>query len=355
MSSAAEKAKRRERDARRRARGDNPYELFVLPVSTYREAALFLRRPFNPEAVRFRVWEAWAAEESKTLTHATVVPYIDARTAMARLNLVCPDIWHEEPVSREGGHLWCALTITEPGRGTDDGGWTHERVITRRDIGDTYNGKGLVSDAFKRAAVHFGVGESLYAVPTIEIDTGNDTDARGPLLREWAEWQDGKLKDTLELTRAGEEYARDIYRRWLLAYGIAAFGRPLDHGNLTAESETPITGPPTPTAAKRKAPDRPTARMVGERAGVPSDTITPDATPEDKLEVLLKVKGDGDQARILRAACNGMMTRRGADAAFRLDELLKAGQDRDGPDAGLKKLLHRWDNVPDADVGTSEP
>lgn len=319
-----------------------------LPAHYYEAAAPRLRQPFAPEAVQFRVWEAWAGDGGTSLTHAHVVPYVDARAVIARLNVVCPMLWAEVPPNNVNSGA-SVIAMRRYSEGEDEG------VITHWDIGEGA-GKALRSDALKRAAVHFGVGESLYAVPTIELTTTDPIDQdddEGPLLREWAEWVDGKLKPTLRLTRAGENYCRDIYRRWLLAHGIAAFGRPLDHGNLTAPSEMPITGPPMPVAAKRKTtPDKATRYPMP--AQIPTDTITPDATPEDKLEVLLSVKEDGlqPQRRAIAATIQAHWPDRGA--AFILKEIQGAEKDREGARAGLDRKLLALANVTN-DIGTSEP
>lgn len=93
------------------------------------------------------------------------VPYIDARTAAALLDeWVGPENWSDEyqPVSGVDGKpaMWCVLSV----RFGDD--W-----VSKRDVGVASNFeamKGLVSDAFKRAAcVKWGVGRNVYDLPTI--------------------------------------------------------------------------------------------------------------------------------------------------------------------------------------------
>jgi hypothetical protein len=183
------------------------------PVDTFREAYPLLRRPFTPAAIRFKVQATWS-------NGALIVAYIDARLASGRLNHVIPHKWSStfEPVQ---GGLLCRLTV--------DG-------ITREDIGSDYTGKGLYSDALKRAAVHFGVAESLYVLPKMTLNEGN-------LLRK----KKVKGKDTMILTPAGESHLRGVYEHWLEAVGRQAFGEPLDHGDVIHEE--PVTeDAPEPTA-----------------------------------------------------------------------------------------------------------
>lgn len=181
------------------------------PLDSYREAARHLRRPFTPEAIKFKVQATWGkvgnqGEEAKQPTTALVVCYIDARLVVERLNLLVPHLWSDpvyEPVGAGKG-LVCRLTV--------DG-------ITRQDVGEGV-GKALYSDAFKRAAVKFGIGVSCYAIPKMIVKG----DEKVRLRKTKQGW-------TLELTSDGEAQVRAVYAQWLGARGTAAFGDPLDHGD----------------------------------------------------------------------------------------------------------------------------
>jgi hypothetical protein len=175
-----------------------------LPADNFREAAPFLRRPFTPQAVKFKVQATWPKDNPE---HALIVSYIDARLAIERLNMVCPHLWADEYEPTQTGLMWCHLTV--------DG-------ITRRDVGEGV-GKALVSDALKRAAVHFGIGVSLYAIPKTVLKLEESTKlvkrvqtAKGP---------------SLQITPRGEARCRELYAGWLKSAGTAAFGDPLDHGD----------------------------------------------------------------------------------------------------------------------------
>jgi hypothetical protein len=188
------------------------------PRDSYKDAARDFRRPFTQAAVKFKVQATWPKE---TPHSGLCVAYIDARLAVERLNLLVPHLWSDayRPVGQ--GQMWCDLTI--------DG-------ITRSDVGEGV-GKGLVSDALKRAAVHFGIGVSLYAIPKmiLELQTGAlkpKRTSKGP---------------SLDLTPRGEAQLRSMYGLWLESHGKQAFGEPLDHGDVEGaagdheDGEEPVT------------------------------------------------------------------------------------------------------------------
>lgn len=178
---------------------DGPSDPPAYPVTRLRDAIPFLRRPFTPNAVKFKVQATWD-------NGGLVVAYIDARLVIDRLNMICPDLWDDKDgyVPLGTTHMICRLTI--------DG-------TTRQDVGEG-RGKGLYSDALKRAAVKFGIGVSLYAIPKMVLSDadGLERKTRGG-------------KTTVTLTAKGEKKVRDLYEAWLKDTGIALFGEPLDHGD----------------------------------------------------------------------------------------------------------------------------
>jgi hypothetical protein len=211
-------------------------------VDSYKEAAPFLRRPFTPEAVRFKVQATWDGG-------ALVVAYIDARLVFERLNMVCPHLWADAYEPTPSGLMWCHLTI--------DG-------ITRRDVGEGEK-KGLVSDALKRAAVHFGIGVSLYAIPKMRVYVNNqhlEVDGR----------------DKYKLTPKGEAHCRSIYAGWLDSVGRNAFGEPLDHGDSAeaigdmddqgAQVSAGVQPPASSNAEERPRDTIPAARAAAIEASI---------------------------------------------------------------------------------------
>jgi hypothetical protein len=178
-------------------------------VDSLREAAPHLRRPFSPEAIKFKVQTVFSGASG-----CLVVAYIDARLAIERLNAVCPGLWRAEYRPLEGTKLaWCDLTV--------DG-------VTRSDVGEGQGRtpgqqtKAMVSDSLKRAAVHFGVGVSVYALPQIVLKRE----------QKHVEARKGQKGETLVLTEHGHTKLREGYAKWLAEHGEARFGPALDHGDV---------------------------------------------------------------------------------------------------------------------------
>lgn len=206
----------------------------AFPLDSFKDAAIVLRRPFTPAAVKFKVQATFG---KPTLTGGLIVGYIDARLVVERLNLIVPHLWHDayEPA---GKNLLCRLTVDN---------------ITRWDVGEGV-GKGLYSDALKRAGVKFGVGVSLYAIPKTILNV-----------------KDGHLKaykDTLMMTPAGEARARELYAGWLTAHGAKAFGDPLDHGDADGAQGDPEEAPVVPVDETLSVEDRAKLREAADSAGM---------------------------------------------------------------------------------------
>lgn len=187
-----------------------------LPVTTLAEAIPHLRRPFTPEAIRFKVQSVFKGKEGQPPSGCLIVAYIDARLASERLNRVIPGGWHAEYKMIDGSQMmWCRLTV--------DG-------VARTDVGASTKGmsKDLVSDALKRAAVQFGVGVSCYALPEIKIFMRDSRDR--------IKVQQTSKGPTILLTEYGHETLRAGYDKWLTEHGIDRFGPPLDHGDVVGST-----------------------------------------------------------------------------------------------------------------------
>lgn len=187
-----------------------------------------LRRPMTPAAVR---WKVQAALGNPADPYAAlIVPYIDQRLVTGRLLTVCPAAWYEGVPDPEhpdrpdprippfelvdwgrGGAMLCRLTVCR---------------LTHVDVGLGRDGKAMVSDALKRAAVKFGIGAFLYAVPKVQFkpDSGLIT------LRVGKDSNGNPIKRPY-LTDRGEAWLPLLYTRWLYEHGVQAFGAPLDHGD----------------------------------------------------------------------------------------------------------------------------
>lgn len=193
-------------------------EELSLPVETFKDAAPLLRRPFTSEAVKFKVQAQIPKDNPRS---GLIVCYIDARLVTDRLNTVCPQLWTDryEPVPGSNA-LACFLTV--------DG-------IPRTDVGTGGDPKSLQSDAFKRAAVKFGIGVSLYAVPQIFLNAserGEQDSSGAPTLLVKTRGN----KKVLTITDACDHFIRQQYAEWLKDVGIKAFGQPLDHGDVAGSA-----------------------------------------------------------------------------------------------------------------------
>lgn len=116
----------------------------------------------NAKKLGCKPWEA---------TKGLPLCYIDARDVMDRLDAVVgPQGWQDEYTETPSGRVICSLSVVLPvGERTTD--W-----ITKSDgAGDTgtEGEKGAISDAFKRAAVKFGIGRYLYDVKAGWVDLQN--------------------------------------------------------------------------------------------------------------------------------------------------------------------------------------
>jgi hypothetical protein len=180
----------------------------TLPAGSLNAALPHLRRPFAPEAIKFKVQSVWPkVSETKGPTGCIVVSYIDARLVVERLNAVCGSKWHAEYRGTSKDDLMlCDLTLFG---------------VTRTDVGEA-KGKGLskdlISDALKRSAVMFGVGVSVYALAQISLRL--DDPKTGGMIRVKGE---GKYR-TIVLKDEGHARLRAGYASWLEAKGVKAFG-----------------------------------------------------------------------------------------------------------------------------------
>lgn len=171
-------------------------------------------RPTTPDECRAALeepfpldWIKWKPQSvTKDNTKCMMVPYIDARCVMERLDDVFgPDGWSDEYREHNNGkNMICALTVRFPN--VQSGGYT---PVTREDTGgeseqddEGDRAKAAFSDALKRAAVKFGVGRYLYDVPKqwLPYDAKSKRSTETPKLPNWA-LPDQHTKDVKELMR----------------------------------------------------------------------------------------------------------------------------------------------------------
>ena len=136
-----------------------------------------LKQPFDPSIVHWRV----GATNAKKLgikpwkaTSGIALAYIDARDVMKRLDDVCGDSWQVEyPFD---GCCRIGLKIG------DEWLWRSNGAGETQVEGE----KGKFSDAFKRAAVLWGVGRYLYYLPNTWCNLNNGKITQPPNLPLWA-------------------------------------------------------------------------------------------------------------------------------------------------------------------------
>jgi hypothetical protein len=160
------------------------------PVSSLHGALPHLRRPFTAEAVKFKVQTAWQGG-------GMVVAYIDARLVIERLNAVAGEGWSARYEPAGQGLMWCHLDVFGTVRSDIGAGQGQGSMAT----------KATVSDALKRAAVHFGIGVSVYAMSRAVLDA--NTSPTGNQLKAKKKTIQGKEKWTAELTPGAEAWLRD--------------------------------------------------------------------------------------------------------------------------------------------------
>lgn len=127
-----------------------------------------LRRPFDPEKISWRV----GATNAKKLgvkpweaTEGALLAYIDARDVMKRLDDVMGDShWQAEYLEPHGKLVICRLGLFLPQTDFNGEYLGTDWVWKSNGAGETdvEGEKGSCSDAFKRAAVLWGVGQYLY-------------------------------------------------------------------------------------------------------------------------------------------------------------------------------------------------
>lgn len=112
-----------------------------------------LKEPFDPKVIHWRV-----GATSKDKSTGIALAYLDARDVMKRLDDVLGiDGWQDEYEEFKNMTI-CKLSLKI----------NNEWIVKCDGAGETdvEAEKGMISDAFKRAAVKFGVGRYLYYLPT---------------------------------------------------------------------------------------------------------------------------------------------------------------------------------------------
>ena len=139
-----------------------------------------LAAPFPRDAVSWR-----AQSVTKAGDKAMALAYIDARDVMRRLDeVVGPNNWSDSYIAMGNGTCICTLSIRLP---TPANTAVYEWVSKSDGAGatDVEAEKGQLSDAFKRAAVKWGIGRYLYDMPAPWVPC-ETTEYNGK--KQWKRW-----------------------------------------------------------------------------------------------------------------------------------------------------------------------
>lgn len=138
-----------------------------------------LSAPFPPEAISWRAQSV--SNKNQDAPKAMALAYIDARDVMNRLDQVCgADGWEDAYTETPLGRVICTIRI----RCGDT--WVSKSDGAGKT--DVEGDKGGISDAFKRAAVKWGIGRYLYDMPTpwVACELYNN---------KWSKWTDAGLRE----------------------------------------------------------------------------------------------------------------------------------------------------------------
>jgi hypothetical protein len=122
-----------------------------------------LTAPFSPDAISWRVGSTNIDKQTNKPregqeARGLALAYLDARDVMDRLDLVCGADGWQNRYSHVGPITVCEIGILLEGTWL----WKSDGA----GASDIEAEKGALSDAFKRAAVRWGIGRYLYALPS---------------------------------------------------------------------------------------------------------------------------------------------------------------------------------------------
>lgn len=136
-----------------------------------------LAAPFEPEAISWRVGNSnkkkiqrETGNNQAKATKGMALAYLDARDVMDRFDTVCGPAGWQCRYSHANGKTVCDIGVRVQREGESQAEWVWK--ADGAGDSDIEAEKGALSDAFKRAAVRWGVGRYLYGVssPWVDLD-----------------------------------------------------------------------------------------------------------------------------------------------------------------------------------------
>ena len=158
-----------------------------------------LKKPFPVSAISWRAGATNSKKNGGKPNKCIALAYIDARDVMNRLDEVFGINWHCK-YSHADKKTICEISVL-----IDD------KLITRANgagDSDIEAEKGAISDAFKRAAVMFGIGRYLYDLPNVWVECDEWGHIKSPpQLPVWA-----IPKDTVQSPKdSAKSIAKDVW------------------------------------------------------------------------------------------------------------------------------------------------
>lgn len=166
-----------------------------------------LRMPFPTSAIS---WRVGSTSERDGKVYGLPLAYIDARDVMERLDdVVGPENWADRYPANHTTKTICALGIRI------DGEW----VFKEDGAGDTdfEADKGALSDAFKRAAVRWGIGRYLYDLKSEWVEMDQSKSGKPIIGKETRKALDAIHDKAITQIEWGDRSARYTYRLLLAA------------------------------------------------------------------------------------------------------------------------------------------
>jgi hypothetical protein len=190
-----------------------------------------LAAPVSPGAISWRQDGKVTARDGKYF--ARFVAYIEANTVRERLDTVCPGEWD---LTLE---LLPAVASYEGVEGTEIAfkGRLQILGVIREDVGQGRDYKSASTDAFKRAAVRFGIGHELYAYEQNWVEVDGDGKYAKPVEDPGAAYARRYGKPALVKVSGAEGATNKAPQR----DGAATAAQPTGSGEATPASPPPAS------------------------------------------------------------------------------------------------------------------